>query len=69
MKHSKIQQRILQTEPPLLCPKPNCGGTLFIPHEDGWQCFNCMKITYMANEGAAKNSINVNKKQGMKRIV
>jgi len=22
------------------CPK--CGKSLFIYHEDGWQCFNCM---------------------------
>jgi len=32
--------------PPEVCPKANCGGTLFIPHEDGWQCWNCMKIIY-----------------------
>jgi hypothetical protein len=32
--------------PPSVCTKPGCGGTVFIPHEDGWQCFNCMKIIY-----------------------
>ncbi|MBN1862699.1 MAG: hypothetical protein JW790_03550 [Dehalococcoidales bacterium] len=34
------------TAPPSVCTKPGCGGTVFIPHEDGWQCFNCMKIIY-----------------------
>jgi ribosomal protein S27AE len=34
------------TDPPRVCPKPDCGGTFFIPHEDGWQCWNCMKIIY-----------------------
>ncbi|HEY56602.1 MAG TPA: hypothetical protein G4N90_04105 [Dehalococcoidia bacterium] len=34
------------TTPPPVCTKPGCGGRLFIPHEDGWQCFNCMKIIY-----------------------
>lgn len=31
---------------PHLCTKSGCGGTVFITHEDGWQCFNCMKIIY-----------------------
>ena len=36
----------LATAPPQVCTKAGCGGRLFIPHEDGWQCFNCMKIIY-----------------------
>jgi hypothetical protein len=39
----------LKTECPAVCPKPGCGGTVFLPHEDGWQCFNCMKIIYKAS--------------------
>ena len=31
---------------PEVCTKPGCGGRVFLPHEDGWQCFNCMKIVY-----------------------
>ena len=46
MRNSKVSQWILSTKPPVVCPKPYCGGTFFIPHEDGWQCFNCMKIIY-----------------------
>jgi len=34
------------SKPPSICPKPYCGGTSFTPHEDGWQCINCMKIIY-----------------------
>ena len=34
------------TNPPLVCPKPGCGASFFIPHEDGWQCWNCMAIIY-----------------------
>jgi hypothetical protein len=34
------------TSPPKVCLKPGCNGTLFIPHDDGWQCWNCMKIIY-----------------------
>ena len=33
-------------KPPSVCPKPQCGGTYFIPHEDGLQCWDCMKIIY-----------------------
>jgi hypothetical protein len=40
----------LYGKPPLVCPKANCESTVFIPHEDGWQCFNCMKIIYKANQ-------------------
>ena len=35
---------------PTSCPKPNCEGTIFLPHEEGWQCFNCMKIIYKATQ-------------------
>jgi len=31
---------------PSKCPKPYCNSAIFIPHEDGWQCLNCMKIIY-----------------------
>ena len=34
------------TRPPQVCPKPNCGSTVFVRHTDGWQCLNCMKIIY-----------------------
>ena len=36
----------LYTQAPAVCTKPGCGGTVFILHEDGWQCFNCMKVIY-----------------------
>ena len=42
------------SECPAVCPKPNCGGTVFLPHEEGWQCFNCMKIIYKAKEEPEK---------------
>jgi hypothetical protein len=47
----------LYTQAPAVCTKPGCGGTVFIPHEDGWQCFNCMKVIYKSNEGIAGKSI------------
>jgi len=32
-------------ESPLVCPK--CyEGKYIVTHEDGWQCWNCMKIIY-----------------------
>jgi ribosomal protein S27AE len=34
------------SHPPQVCPKPYCGGTSFLRHEEGWQCLNCMKIIY-----------------------
>jgi hypothetical protein len=34
------------TSPPTACSKPDCKGMFFIPHDDGWQCWNCMKIVY-----------------------
>jgi len=35
--------------PPERCTKPNCNGTAFIRHEDGWQCINCMKVIYSSH--------------------
>jgi len=46
MRRKKTPQVTTYSEPPAVCPKPNCGCTNFIPHEDGWQCLNCMKIIY-----------------------
>jgi len=50
----KVAEQLLEpdlfTQPPRVCPKPGCGGTFFISHEEGWQCFNCMKILYKANQ-------------------
>lgn len=46
MPRNKAPQIIHHPDPPKVCPKPNCHGTSFIPHEDGWQCLNCMKIIY-----------------------
>ena len=43
---NKINKKSYFSEPPPVCPKPNCKGTSFVPHEDGWQCINCMKIIY-----------------------
>lgn len=42
----KDTERIRLYKPPAVCPRSKCGGTYFIPHEDGWQCWNCMKIIY-----------------------
>jgi ribosomal protein S27AE len=52
---AKLREPKFETECPPVCPKPDCGGTVFLPHEDGWQCFNCMKIIYKAQsqEGLA----------------
>ena len=44
----KLLEPELYEKPPEVCTKTNCGGKFFIPHEDGWQCFNCMKIVYRA---------------------
>ena len=44
----KLLEPKLYSQAPSVCTKPGCGGTLFIPHEDGWQCFSCMKIIYKA---------------------
>ena len=48
----KLLEPQLYNEAPSKCTKPGCEGTLFIPHEDGWQCFNCMKIIYKVSEGS-----------------
>ena len=44
----------LYSEAPSVCPKPGCESTVLIPHEDGWQCFRCMKIIYRAYDRVAK---------------
>jgi hypothetical protein len=43
---NKAPQLVHHSKPPFICPKPYCNSTSFIPHEDGWQCLNCMKIIY-----------------------
>ena len=57
----RMVERFIEPElygkPPSVCPKANCGSTFFIPHEDGWQCFNCMKIIYKANRSVANPPI------------
>ncbi len=50
----KLLEPKLYSQAPSVCTKPGCGGTFFIPHEDGWQCFHCMKIIYKANDRVAK---------------
>lgn len=45
----KLLEPVFKTECPKVCPKPGCGGMVFLPHEEGWQCFNCMKIVYKAS--------------------
>jgi len=53
-----MQERLLEPKlykhAPPVCIKPGCQGTVFIPHEDGWQCLNCMKIIYKTNDKATK---------------
>ena len=46
MASNKAPQMTYYSRPPSVCPKPCCGNTSFVPHEDGWQCLNCMKIIY-----------------------
>ncbi len=46
----KLLEPKLYKEAPSVCTKSGCGGKIFVPHEDGWQCFNCMKIIYKASE-------------------
>ncbi len=53
----KILKPKLYNEAPPGCTKLGCGGTVFIPHEDGWQCFNCMKIIYRNNERVTKTRV------------
>ena len=47
----------LSNQAPSVCTKPGCEGTVFFLHEDGWQCFNCMKIIYKANERVASSTL------------
>jgi hypothetical protein len=54
----KFLEPKLYNQAPSMCTKPGCGSTAFISHEDGWQCFNCMKIIYKANE-SIKTKISV----------
>ena len=42
----RMKEPVLYEDQPSNCPKENCNGRVFLPHEDGWQCFNCMKIIY-----------------------
>jgi ribosomal protein S27AE len=53
----KLLEPKLYDEAPSVCTKAGCGGTVLIPHEDGWQCFNCMKIMYRASEKLTNNVI------------
>jgi len=46
MQRKRVLTRAHLSRPPSICPKPNCGGSYFVPHEEGWQCWNCMKIIY-----------------------
>lgn len=50
----KLLEPKLYSQAPPVCTKPGCEGTVFIPHEDGWQCFSCMKIIYKANDRVVK---------------
>jgi hypothetical protein len=53
----KLLEPKLYQQAPSVCTKPGCGGTVFIPHEDGWQCFNCMKIIYKVSTEPPQNSV------------
>ena len=44
----KLLEPDLYSQAPDVCIKPGCGGKVIMPHEDGWQCFSCMKIIYKA---------------------
>jgi hypothetical protein len=46
VKRKLVLESMRLSKPPSVCPKPQCGGTYFIPHEDGLQCWDCMKIIY-----------------------
>ncbi len=48
----KLLEPKLYSQAPSVCTKPGCQGKIIVPHEDGWQCFSCMKIIYKAYEGA-----------------
>jgi hypothetical protein len=58
----------LYKTPPSVCTKASCGSTVFIPHEDGWQCFNGMKIIYKANQGVTGPSLLMRYKREKNRI-
>ena len=49
----RFREPKLYSQAPSVCTKPGCEGTVLIPHEDGWQCFSCMKIMYKANDRMA----------------
>jgi hypothetical protein len=53
----KLLEPKLYDEAPPVCTKAGCGCTVLIPHEDGWQCFNCMKIMYKASAKLANSVI------------
>ncbi|MFC2024024.1 hypothetical protein ACFLTJ_00365 [Chloroflexota bacterium] len=40
------EQQTYLSRRPIACPKCKYTGKYIIAHEDGWQCFNCMKIIY-----------------------
>ena len=52
----KLLEPDLFTQPPQVCPKPGCEGKFFVQHEEGWHCFNCMKILYKASQSVPKLS-------------
>jgi len=41
-----LPQKIMAPARHLVCPKCNYSGKFIVEHEDGWQCWNCMKIIY-----------------------
>lgn len=45
VKNCKKQQTYLSRKP-IVCPKCKYTSRYILAHEDGWQCFNCMKIIY-----------------------
>ena len=46
----RFREPKLYGQAPSVCTKPGCGGKVIVTHEDGWQCFRCMKIIYKAYE-------------------
>lgn len=46
MRTNEVPKMTHPPKSPSVCTKPNCKGSRFIFHEDGWQCLNCMKIIY-----------------------
>jgi len=55
----RLEPKMYLHTPPI-CPKPGCGCTIVIPHEDGWQCLNCMKIIYKAKDDLTKSLFSKN---------